>query len=75
MIDFDRKPTPKSEIELECDRLHQEYYEKFGVSFGYSIGRYIPQTIEEEIEEIKECLRTGKKQKAEPWDGSRNIVL
>ena len=38
MIDFDRKPSPKSKEEQEFDTLNAEYTEKFGVPYVFAIG-------------------------------------
>lgn len=36
MIDFNRKPSPKTEEEKAFDALNNEYYEKFGVPYVFS---------------------------------------
>ena len=38
MIDFNRKPTPKSAEEVEFDRLNEEYKAKFGQPYFFQIG-------------------------------------
>lgn len=38
MIDFSRKPTPKSAEEQEFDRLNAEYEEKFGEPYTLRVG-------------------------------------
>lgn len=38
MIDFNRKPSPKSESEKRFDELNAEYTEKFGEPYNFAIG-------------------------------------
>ena len=38
MIDFNRKPTPKSEKEQAFDALNIKYTEKFGEPYTFRIG-------------------------------------
>ena len=38
MIDFDRKPTEKTEDEKEFDSVNEKYSEKFGAPYTFRIG-------------------------------------
>ena len=38
MIDFNRKPSPKSEQEQAFDTLNEQYTEKYGKPYTFSIG-------------------------------------
>lgn len=38
MIDFSRKPSPKSESEIAFDELSKEYESLFGKPYVFSIG-------------------------------------
>ena len=61
MIDFNRKPSPKSEKEQEFDRLNQEYTEKFGVPYVFSIGAD-GSSWDETLEDIRQRIKDGNKQ-------------
>ena len=67
MIDFDRKPTPKSENEKRFDELNAKYTEKFGVPYVFSIGIDI-MTWEEAIADIQKRITTGEKQPGPDYD-------
>lgn len=38
MIDFNRKPSPKSAEEIEFDELNKQYEAKFGEPYFFQIG-------------------------------------
>ena len=38
MIDFDRRPSPKSAEEIEFDELNKQYEAKFGEPYFFQIG-------------------------------------
>lgn len=38
MLDFDRKPTPKSEEEKAFDALNEQYAKKFGKPYAFAVG-------------------------------------
>ncbi len=38
MIDFNRKPSPKSDEEKRFDELNEQYMQKFGKPYVFSIG-------------------------------------
>ena len=71
MIDFNVKPTEKSEHEKEFDRLNVEYEEKFGVPYGFSIGVDF-KTWEETIVDIRRRIDENDPQK-EPEYISGNV--
>lgn len=52
MINFDRKPTKKTDAEKEFDTLCEQYREKFGVPYGLRIG-IDANTAEETIADIR----------------------
>ena len=52
MIDFNRKPNPKSEAEKAFDELNEQYFEKFGTDYVFAIG-IDSMTWEEATADIK----------------------
>lgn len=61
MIDFDRKPSPKSEKEQAFDALNAEYTEKFGRGYVFDYAAE-PMTWEETIADIRRRIDDGKPQ-------------
>ncbi len=61
MIDFDRKPTRKSDAEKELDALNKAYQEKFGKPYVFSIG-INSATWEETLADIRRRIATGEPQ-------------
>ena len=50
MIDFSRKPSPKTEEEKAFDALNEKYEEKFGEPYVFAIGvdgRDWPEVLED----------------------------
>ena len=52
MIDFTRKPSPKTEEEKAFDALNDEYEQKFGEPYVFSIG-VDSQSWEETLADIR----------------------
>ena len=71
MIDFDRKPSPKSDAEKQFDELNEKYVEKFGKPYVFSIGVDF-QTWEEVLKDIRRRIETGEPQ-PEPDYESGNV--
>ena len=67
MIDFNRKPTPKSENEKRFDELNAKYTEKFGKPYVFRIG-LDADTWEETFSIIQKCLETGEPQPEPDYD-------
>lgn len=61
MIDFNRKPTPKSEEEKAFDELNEQYEEKFGVPYVFSIG-VSGASWGETLADIRHRIKTGEPQ-------------
>ena len=61
MIDFNRKPTPKSENEKRFDELNETYMEKFGVPYVFHIG-LDSGSWEETLSDIQKRIETGEPQ-------------
>lgn len=61
MIDFDRKPSPKSENEKEFDALNKRYTEKFGKPYVFDFAAE-PMTWEEALADIKRRIADGDPQ-------------
>ncbi len=52
MIDFDRKPTKKSEEEIAFDALNEKYTKKFGTQYVFDYAAE-PLTWEETLADIR----------------------
>lgn len=52
MLNFDRKPTPKSADELELESLQSAYEETFGVPYVFAIGINM-DTMQETLADIR----------------------
>lgn len=52
MIDFDRKPSPKTAEETEFDALNEEYAAKFGTPYVFDFAAE-PMTWEEALADIR----------------------
>jgi 2-oxo-4-hydroxy-4-carboxy--5-ureidoimidazoline (OHCU) decarboxylase len=61
MIDFDRKPSPKSENEKSFDALNKRYTEKFGKPYVFDFAAE-PMTWEEALADIKRRIADGNPQ-------------
>lgn len=61
MIDFSIAPRPKSEEEIQFDKLNEEYTEKFGKPYVFSIG-IDSQSWEETLADIRRRIKTGEPQ-------------
>lgn len=56
MLDFNRKPSPKSAEEQEFDKLNEEYTAKFGKPYTFAIGIDI-NTWAETLADIRRRIR------------------
>lgn len=63
MIDFDRKPSPKSESEKAFDALNAQYTAQFGKPYVFDFAAE-PMTWEEALVDIRQCIVTNKPQPA-----------
>ena len=65
MPDLNRKPN-KSREEQEFDALNSEYAKMFGEPYAFYEG--FSASWDEVLKDIKNCLATGKPQKAPDYD-------
>lgn len=61
MIDFNRKPSPKSKEEIRFEELNEQYTEKFGKPYSFPIGIDI-MSWEEMLADISKRIETGEPQ-------------
>ena len=66
MIDFNRKPSQKSENETLFDKLNEEYQNKFGEPYVTCFGKNV-MSWENMIADIRKCIETGKPQYITPY--------
>ena len=71
MIDFNRKPSSKTDEEKEFDELNYKYTEKFGVPYRFSIGIDMP-TWTEAIKDIRERIETDNPQSEPDYEPGLN---
>lgn len=67
MIDFSRKPTPRTEEEKLFDELSEKYAERFGVDYFFAIGDDSP-TLAEAIEDIRKRIANNDPQKPPEYE-------
>lgn len=60
MINFDRKPDPKSENEKAFDELQEKYEKQFGKSYVFAVGTY--NTWEETLADISKRIKDNDPQ-------------
>lgn len=70
MIDFSRKPSPKSEQETRFDEVAGRYEAAFGVPYVFSIGLDF-QTWEEAIADVER--RIAEKDPQQPPDYEEGV--
>ena len=71
MIDFNRKPSPKSEQEKEFDSLCSEYENKFGTQYRFAICIDMP-SWSEAIADIRERIKTNTPQPEPDYEPGLN---
>ena len=67
MIDFNRKPSPKSADEKAFDELNAKYAEKFGTPYVFSIGAD-GFTWAETLQDIRKRIETNDPQPKPDYD-------
>lgn len=61
MIDFDRKPTPKSAAEAEFDAMNEKYVAKFGKPYVFDFAAE-SMTLAEAVADMRQRIATNKPQ-------------
>ncbi len=71
MMDFNRKPSPKSKEEIEFDQLAEEYEAKFGESYFFQIG-FDSDSWPEVLKDIRERIANNNPKREKRYD-PRNV--